>query len=166
MQEVFLPLWHKADQFRPERGSFGAWFMTIARTPKPTIVPTSTPQPIPTPGSGPHWQVVSIPNVGTVSRLRYVAVISADDIWAVGQAGVSTLTMHWDGTAWSIVPSPNITGNGVQNDLCGVAAIAPDDVWAVGSTVDPNISFGWKTLVLPWMQNESCSMDIERRLPM
>lgn len=31
VQEVFLRLWHKADQFRAERGLFGAWFMTIAR---------------------------------------------------------------------------------------------------------------------------------------
>src|SRR5918993_5327232 len=31
VQEVFLRLWRKADQFRPERGQFGAWFMTIAR---------------------------------------------------------------------------------------------------------------------------------------
>jgi RNA polymerase sigma-70 factor, ECF subfamily len=31
VQEVFLRLWYKANQFQPERGSFGAWFMTIAR---------------------------------------------------------------------------------------------------------------------------------------
>ena len=31
VQEVFLRLWRKAEQFRPERGPFGAWFMTIAR---------------------------------------------------------------------------------------------------------------------------------------
>jgi RNA polymerase sigma-70 factor (ECF subfamily) len=31
VQEVFLRLWHKAHQFQPERGPFGAWFMTIAR---------------------------------------------------------------------------------------------------------------------------------------
>lgn len=31
VQEVFLRLWRKADQFQPERGAFGAWFMTIAR---------------------------------------------------------------------------------------------------------------------------------------
>src|SRR6266508_510952 len=31
VQEVFLRLWRKVDQFRPERGPFGAWFMTIAR---------------------------------------------------------------------------------------------------------------------------------------
>lgn len=31
VQEVFLRLWHKADQFDATRGSFGAWFMTITR---------------------------------------------------------------------------------------------------------------------------------------
>jgi len=31
IQEVFLSLWSKADQFDIERGSFRAWFMTIAR---------------------------------------------------------------------------------------------------------------------------------------
>ena len=31
VQEVFLRLWRKAHQFQPERGPFGAWFMTIAR---------------------------------------------------------------------------------------------------------------------------------------
>src|SRR5919109_426174 len=31
VQEVFLRLWRKADQFRPERGPFGAWFITIGR---------------------------------------------------------------------------------------------------------------------------------------
>ena len=31
VQEVFLRLWRKVAQFQPERGPFGAWFMTIAR---------------------------------------------------------------------------------------------------------------------------------------
>jgi RNA polymerase sigma-70 factor (ECF subfamily) len=31
MQEVFLKLWQRAGQFDPARGSFTAWFMTIAR---------------------------------------------------------------------------------------------------------------------------------------
>jgi RNA polymerase sigma-70 factor (ECF subfamily) len=31
VQEVFLSLWRKAAQFDPARGSFGAWFMAIAR---------------------------------------------------------------------------------------------------------------------------------------
>ena len=31
VQDVFLRLWHKADQFDAGRGSFRSWFMTIAR---------------------------------------------------------------------------------------------------------------------------------------
>lgn len=31
VQDVFMRLWHKADQFDATRGSFAAWFMTIAR---------------------------------------------------------------------------------------------------------------------------------------
>lgn len=31
VQDVFLRLWHKADQFDANRGSFRSWFMTIAR---------------------------------------------------------------------------------------------------------------------------------------
>lgn len=31
VQDIFLRLWHKADQFDPARGSFVAWFMTMAR---------------------------------------------------------------------------------------------------------------------------------------
>jgi RNA polymerase sigma-70 factor, ECF subfamily len=31
VQEIFLRLWNKADQFDADRGSFRGWFMTIAR---------------------------------------------------------------------------------------------------------------------------------------
>src|SRR5215469_8327574 len=37
---------------------------------------------------------------------------------------------HWDGTQWSIVPSPN--PGAFINELSGVAAISANDVWAVG----------------------------------
>lgn len=41
-----------------------------------------------------------------------------------------TLTGHYNGSAWSVVPSPNSgTGN---NYLKSVTVIAPNDVWAVG----------------------------------
>lgn len=51
-----------------------------------------------------------------------------------------TLTMHWNGSAWKIVPSPNPATpspvNGVRQTLNGVVAISPTDAWAVGNTVD------------------------------
>jgi len=71
-----------------------------------------------------------IPDIGTVSRLGDVAVLSANDIWAVGQAGISTLTLHWDGPQWSIVPSPN--GSTTNSQLLAVDAVSANDIWAVG----------------------------------
>src|SRR5207244_3460984 len=48
--------------------------------------------------------------------------VSANDIWAVGYSSI----LHWDGTSWAVVPSPNV---GI---LFGVAAVSANDVWAVG----------------------------------
>lgn len=89
--------------------------------------------------NGSSWSVVTSPNPGadTYVELNGVAAISANDIWAVGHGGdpgsipLETLTEHWDGSRWSIIPSPNPgTYNG--NVLNAVAAISANDVWAVG----------------------------------
>ncbi len=84
-----------------------------------------------------QWNVVPSPNNGG-SSLSGVATISANDIWAVGTSYpnnklyTKTLIEHWDGTSWSIVPSPNLpSGN---NGLSGVTAVSATDIWAVGST--------------------------------
>jgi hypothetical protein len=68
-----------------------------------------------------------------------MSVVSASDVWTVGNYVIGntgspslTLTEHWDGTSWSVVPSPNVGTSG--NRLSGVSAIAPNDVWAVGSS--------------------------------
>jgi hypothetical protein len=89
--------------------------------------------------NGSNWSVVASPNPAgkTWVVLNGVAAISASDIWAVGHSGdpssipLQTLTMHWDGTIWSIISSPSPgTYNG--NVLNAVAAISTNDVWAVG----------------------------------
>lgn len=90
---------------------------------------------------GSRWSVVPSPNVTTSeNRLHGVEAISPTDVWAVGIMGVggsgdySTLTMHWNGEEWSIIPSPDATETGRgDNSLSDVAAASPDDVWAVGS---------------------------------
>jgi hypothetical protein len=45
-----------------------------------------------------------------------------------------TLTLHWNGSTWSVIPSPNPggTNQGDQNVLYGVAALSAHDVQAVG----------------------------------
>src|SRR5262245_40913387 len=76
------------------------------------------------------------------ASLSKLAVVSQDDVWAVGNktvgAGQQTLIEHWDGVSWSIVPSPN--GPFGTNYLVGVAAVTANDVWAVGYSLGPTIA--------------------------
>src|SRR5207253_2950269 len=76
------------------------------------------------------------PAVGAAGYLSRVAVISAKDAWAVGRYKPTstgpdqTLTMHWDGAQWSIVPSPNVGTD--RNFLWSLSALSSSEVWAVG----------------------------------
>jgi hypothetical protein len=83
-----------------------------------------------------------------------LAPVSSSDVWAVGgQPGV-TLIEHWDGKSWSVVPSPNVTGDGVVgNGLLSAAAVSATDVWAVGLTTyqtDPDSDQYGRTLTEHW----------------
>jgi hypothetical protein len=79
-----------------------------------------------------------------------ISAVSPGDIWAVGHytstGQYRTLTQHWDGTQWSIIPSPD---PGYNNFLHGVAAISANDVWAVGSYSFPTYG-GQHLLTLHW----------------
>src|SRR5207253_8357133 len=87
--------------------------------------------------NGTSWSIVSSPNIGTNSdRFLGVSAVSANDVWAVGTYSTDgtnflTLTQHWNGSAWSVVASPNPST--VRNILNAVAAVATNDVWAVGN---------------------------------
>jgi hypothetical protein len=67
--------------------------------------------------------------------LTGAAAIAANDIWAVGgiftSSGQQTLAEHFDGTSWSVVPTPSPTSNA---SFSGVAGAASNDVWGVGSS--------------------------------
>src|SRR5262249_29515838 len=86
--------------------------------------------------NGHAWNVVASPQPGSMGALLYGASAdSPSDVWAVGEQQSSdgifqTLVEHWDGTAWSVIPSPNPGATG--NHLYGVDAVSPTDVWAVG----------------------------------
>jgi hypothetical protein len=88
--------------------------------------------------AAPGWTVVPTvdPSAGT-NVLNAVAVRGSTDAWAVGftktvgAAGRNPLAMHWNGSGWSVVASPNVGGN--DNLLNGVSATT-GDVWTVGSS--------------------------------
>ena len=83
-----------------------------------------------------HWNGTMWPLVGAPaakgSILRSLKAFGSDDVWAVGSKGAggncfcsTTFTLHWNGTAWSEVPSPNAD---VGNYLSGVDGASPNDV--------------------------------------
>jgi hypothetical protein len=88
--------------------------------------------------NGTAWSIVPSPNVGTMgSSLSAVSAASSKDVWAVGTVqtddsanGNRTLIEHWNGSAWSVVPSPNPSSR--SDNLTGVAAISATNAWAVG----------------------------------
>lgn len=101
--------------------------------------------------NGAKWSVAASPNLpGRSSVLNSIAAVSANDIWVVGDApdannNYVTLSEHWNGSAWKIVPSPNPSPT--FSHLYGVTALASNNIWAVGfyASVDT-----FKSLVIHW----------------
>jgi hypothetical protein len=65
--------------------------------------------------------------------LSGVDAISRKDVWAVGHVfngGDVTITLHWNGTAWKVVPSPNPAPT--DSLLLAVSHVSPTSVWAAG----------------------------------
>jgi hypothetical protein len=103
--------------------------------------------------NGTAWSIASTPNPATSSGdydvLKAATASSASDVWAVGYSGNvgndadKGLIEHWNGAAWSVVPSPNPY---TSQDLYGVAAISSSDAWAVGRYFSQS-PFGYGALI-------------------
>jgi hypothetical protein len=106
--------------------------------------------------NGSAWTIVDHPHVGDLDFLHHVVAIAPDDAWAVGSFYSSadfrlrTLTLHWNGSTWSVVPSPNVEEGVQSNSLWGVSAVSSTDAWAVGRRSDPDGPFRDATLALHW----------------
>ncbi len=97
---------------------------------------------------GASWTTIPTPNPtwpgADFFSLDDVVALNAADAWAVGHAAdfaslkSTTLIEHWDGTNWTIVPSPNPAGSNLPNQLFGVDAASSQDVWAVGTSGYPS----------------------------
>jgi hypothetical protein len=93
--------------------------------------------------NGTQWQQVPTPNiVRQDERLLGVSSSGPNDAWAVGStnqisfASHDTLAAHWDGTAWTIVPTPAAASGGRLASLYDVADLSPANAWAVGQGKD------------------------------
>ena len=87
---------------------------------------------------GSTWKKVTLPGAADGSGLSGVSVVSSGDVWAVGnqdgtlRSGFAvwrTFTEHWDGSAWSIVPSPN---DSRHDNFLVAAAASGGRIWAFG----------------------------------
>jgi hypothetical protein len=94
--------------------------------------------------NGTAWNVMSSPNANNTGNvLAGISANSPTDIWAVGDQvapGIpaKTLVEHFNGTKWSVVPSPNVlnTGDLNQNVLTSVQAVSGADITAAGFVLD------------------------------
>jgi hypothetical protein len=101
---------------------------------------------------GTRWSAVPIPDPPGVDFLHKVAVVSANDAWAVGTYAPNLqsmpLAMHWNGRNWSQFPVPaHATLSTVLTD---VVALASNDVWAVGQVFDPSIPSRSEVFTVHW----------------
>jgi hypothetical protein len=101
---------------------------------------------------GNSWAQVTSPNPETnLNELQGVVQISPGNAWAAGYVlngtAYRTLILHWNGTAWKRVQSPNTRDASTDNMLFGIAAHGADDLWAVGQLEDVG---GTQPLTLRW----------------
>ncbi|MBB4764835.1 hypothetical protein ACFQFC_11535 [Amorphoplanes digitatis] len=95
--------------------------------------------------NGAAWSRQAVPKAaGTDTEFAAVRAFSASDAWAVGQTASTgstfrkTLAMHYNGTAWTAVPTPS---QGTRtNFMTAVDGAASGDVWAVGYSL--NLPYG------------------------
>lgn len=102
--------------------------------------------------NGASWSIVPSPsNSPTENALLGVSCYDLTHCIAVGSAQVGTTVLQtliesWNGTAWSIVPSPDVSTS-TYEELSGVSCSGPTDCMAVGYD---DTTGGSQTLVESW----------------
>ncbi|MFO1537332.1 MAG: hypothetical protein ACKOVH_05835 [Actinomycetota bacterium] len=106
---------------------------------------------------GSTWTRDAMPDVGLPdSYLRSVSCLaptwcSAVGIRADGSVPGRTLNVVWDGTAWSVVPTPNLDDQ--YNYLKGISCATTTSCTAVGDhfgRIGGDGSFGYENLIMFW----------------
>jgi hypothetical protein len=118
---------------------------------------------------GRTWTVVPSPSPGAAKGgadiLNGVVALAPNDVWAAGTSmpgptpppplldtPTITLIEHFDGTSWTVVPSPSVGPHSQfqSNQLWGITGVSASDVWAFGSVFPADGSGQESTLVLHW----------------
>ena len=90
---------------------------------------------------GASWTVVTSPNSSAtqLNVLKDVTCVSPSNCWAIGYYRTGTITQtlieHWEGNAWTIVPSPN-TSPAQNNALAAVTCVSAANCWTVGDHIN------------------------------
>jgi hypothetical protein len=84
-----------------------------------------------------RWSIVPSATPSRGGGLEGVSCVSATDCTAVGDRDHLTLVEHWNGTVWSIVPSPSASGSSASGSrssgLDAVSCVSATDCTAVGA---------------------------------
>ena len=109
----------------------GLFFGVAARTPRAAweVGQTVAGHALAAHWNGTRWRTVAVPG-GSPSSLSGVTIVSARNVWAVGQRGGVPLIVHWNGHRWSKVTGA-LLDNSALND---VVAFSARNAWAVGET--------------------------------
>jgi hypothetical protein len=97
--------------------------------------------------NGRGWRVQATPAVtGPDNQIQGMASTARNDVWAVGTTGdfiggttTQPFAMHWNGSAWGVVPTPGFPSAA----LLAVSARSPDDAWAAGQTDSGGLLEHW-----------------------
>lgn len=119
-----------------------------------------------------QWRTMPSANPGTFNdQLFGIAAVSASDIWAVGDEGDQaggpnfTLTEHWNGSVWTIVPGYADQPNSLWPQAA-TAVSGTQQVLSVGYETIPNtnitLATRWNGTTWTRIQTDSPSSTISR----
>jgi hypothetical protein len=108
--------------------------------------------------NGTAWSPVTLPlppNANSNTTLNAISADGPDDAWIVGtfldsaNGRNETFSEHFNGTAWSVLPMPPVSGSNMNAffQFNGIKANSPDDVWAVGDSGVTDVPSSQKTLI-------------------
>ncbi|HZW08737.1 MAG TPA: GC-type dockerin domain-anchored protein [Phycisphaerales bacterium] len=114
------------------------------------------------------WEQFEVPPAFNSFHVLFdVDGVGGDDVWAVGRAqhfefgdtSRWTYAVHFDGTGWTHVPTPNPDASGAWNDLSGVVMLGPDEAIAVGNYTHPDPGGASQCLAMRWDGSEWSLLD-------